>query len=751
MKSTPTKSVPALGMDERLKTQQGSASLIRNCRIADNGMGWTNDRGWEPLIPDIANTTYYPIELKSVIDGFVWSRHQGAENYFFQENETTSGETQLFYLYGNRGASAQKTKIQIGVNRSLPKANDVGTQYAPYGRFCLIVNGKDPMWKFWGRNRYSPFGFTLPTPSPQVLYVDTAYPAGAATPANAPEPAGNSISTIFTDTTTALGLGTATDDTTSTFSWRISFITDTGSESPLSSPQTTSWSIDDSGGANTTIGKYGVLLSDIPTGPKGTVARRIYRTKNMKNGTDGAGETYYYATQINDNTTNEWLDVIPDNLLGSEKDVTDSVIISGNYSHAVAWNGVMWLAGGESHPTRVIYSSQGLPEQFGMSNYFEVGVRNGGHITGLVPYYDSLLVFREKAIDIIRFQNNSYTIGTFSSDIGTTATRTISSVAGKGVMFLSYDGVYSLTGGTAGGSEIKITNMSQGIEKELRRINKMAMARATASYSSREKEYWVHYPSDGNVRPTRGACYHTDVQAWSLRNNDSKAEEGTDDGGYEFNWIGTHPMGWFLLGCEAHIYNAGAYNGAPRVQGNIGIQVWSAANKEGNKVVATVNQDNTFAYSSDTSIAKSKSIYASAWNDLGNPSIKKRYLSVEIEGVSQGYNTLTLEYATNWKEAYTTGASIYNVEPETESTDNADYIFGPVTNAGIEKPEATFDVGKWEDDRLINLRWDVKTGLVTNFKWRIKESNLFLLSSSKLDIVSSNRNTITSGAGTNNV
>lgn len=52
----------------------------------------------------------------------------------------------------------------------------------------------------------------------------------------------------------------------------------------------------------------GVALTSIPTGPTGTLARRIYRTM-------GGGSTYLLVGQIDDNTTTSFTDVTPDNAL----------------------------------------------------------------------------------------------------------------------------------------------------------------------------------------------------------------------------------------------------------------------------------------------------------------------------------------------------------------------------------------------------------------------------------------------------
>jgi hypothetical protein len=60
-----------------------------------------------------------------------------------------------------------------------------------------------------------------------------------------------------------------------------------------------------------------VNVTAIPTGPVGTVARAIYRTK-------AGGSTYYLLTQINDNTTTSYTDNIADTSLGAQMPSTNT-------------------------------------------------------------------------------------------------------------------------------------------------------------------------------------------------------------------------------------------------------------------------------------------------------------------------------------------------------------------------------------------------------------------------------------------
>jgi hypothetical protein len=89
----------------------------------------------------------------------------------------------------------------------------------------------------------------------------------------------------------------------------------------------------------------------------------------------------------------------------------------------------MWLAGGPDYEQRLIYSAEGAPEQFGAFAFYELGNIDAGDITGLVPYYGVLLVFRERGIDAVVPDQAGilYRVSVVSRDVGTTATNTLTS------------------------------------------------------------------------------------------------------------------------------------------------------------------------------------------------------------------------------------------------------------------------------------------------------------------------------------
>jgi len=714
MKSTTVNDKVAGGMDQRYFPAQNTAVDIHNFRYHPDG-GWRNDRGWEPLIEVALPLVVTGADITDITAPCrflaIWQRHSGSEEYYLQERNGN-----LFYEFGNGTASNRKHVIATG--RHDPRSDEPGTQIVPYGRFALLLNGHDAMLKWWGRDKVEPFGFTQSAPTPYCLPVQVDY--NTAEGYSLGDPINNSLDGIAVQFAADdyLGLGDPAKGSVNFFSYRVSYISDTGSESPLSDPANSSWILytDVTAPADTkakriiiadaNARKYGVMLTALEPGPDGTVARVIYRTKNKKDGLSGAGDVYYKVIQINDNTTRMYLDCIPDNELVSPAPSTqDSVPISSSYKYGAAWNGAMWLAGGDVLPTRIIYSSPGLPEQFASTSYFDVGVREGGHVTALFPFYDVLLVFRERALDAIFTGTNGYTCTTINQTIGTTATGSIVLIPGIGVMFLNSDGFFLVSGGMRGGSTLSVASVSGVIESELGRISTNALARASATYSDREKEYWCSYPVDGSTENTQGASYNAITRDWALR--------GDTDGvtPWPFAKLATDSSGWIILGLNP-VYNAVAGLITP----GWGLQVWSAYPSPGSVSLLTTVDNQTILTMTDAFAMEC--IWQSAWDDYGDDSVKKRILSVELDVLTEGDNTIELQWASDYDVTWKSAGVVKPQIGEYAGTTRTDPTYTSGSNIAV------WDSSRWQPHKVTRLRWDVVTGLVSQFSFRIITTNM---------------------------
>ena len=748
MKSRKTNEVIAGGVDQRWKASDNLASNILNCRIDNVGLGWRNDRGWEDLIPeDSGQVIFTGEELAKAAAPCrflkVWTRHGGSEVYYLEERNGI-----LSYSYGNRGnGSIAGSIVELDTDRNLPKADDPGTQITPFGRFALIQNGYDRPIKFWGRRKTSPFGWSQAPSAPIVRDVDNQQIYD-------PDKLSSTNGSWWT-TSNFYGVGNRELNDENLYRYRCSFVSDTGSEGPLSDISTTYWQIQD----NAAVGHgAGIILKDIPVGDVNTVARRIYRTKNLKN---NPAEIFYLVKEIKDNVTTDFIDGIPDQLLLEQAPAqTDSILLPQSFKYAASFNGCIWIAGGDDLSTQIRYSNRYLPEQFDAFRFFDVGMRSGGEVTALVPYGNNLIVFRANSIEVISpIADDQYTIGTLAPDIGTRATNTIKEVPGLGLFFLSKDGCYVVKGGQSGAGlvQLGIEHISKNLYSEWERLSEGSLARATAVYSTREKEYWVHYPVDGDTENTRGAVYHTEVGQWSLRNQShgKTIGVGPDDDRYQmaFTQLDADPEGWIIIGTYPdYPYAAeGVVTAANKhFYPGKGLQVWSSTCYFGKVWTHIASGQDTDTYSWAWNPKEEEdTLWESVWLDFGDDSVKKRIHSVELEMISQGYRDLKLQYVSDYGFTETDGGTMAPMIVEKYLTTSSEPTWNYSTFNDKVKNQAKWG-DNWSNGQICRLRFDVHTGLVSQFKFRIIGANPFHLISYQLEYLSSEQKVITrrGGSGT---
>jgi hypothetical protein len=708
MKFRTTSENLALGMDQSVVPSGRSASYISNMRY-DGKYYWVGDRGFEPLIRlKETQDNFSDVFLSYITRLFHYSRHNGAESYILQVKENGN----IYYQVQNiNGLSTDAPQFHlVAENRSQSRPQDPGEQFIPTDRLCIIINGKDDMLKFYGRDRTLQFGFTTPTPAPEALGVDTRYYNQSLTPPRYP-----SAGAVAAKVPDLIGLGIGDPGELNTYRYKISFIRDTGSESPLSNAIEVEWTVP--AFENDDFEKYGVYLQNIPVGPPGTVARVIYRTKNLRDFSLDSGEAqFYFVDQINDNVSTNYMDIKPDNLLLLfAPGQAESVVISNTYKFGASWNGHIWLAGKSADDLSIIYSKRGFLEQFPATNFLLLGNSEAGRVTALMPYYDNLLVFREKSIEMIRSRGNgdTYSVSILTNDIGTIATNTIKNVPGQGVFFLSYDGIYKIKGGTLGGSSVSVEKISELISDEIERINVAALPRACAAYSEKEDEYWVYAPTLGSDIPNKGFVFHEKIQQFSIRDT------------HPVNDIITIPGGWFAVAFEQTVTEIIEDNIVTFEYKYPGVHVWSANQSAGTIVIERPRTQpgggTYFEVIEDDPLFKS---WESPFLDFGDNSVTKRVQYVEVNAITIGNRPIQLDEAYDWRDIY--------VNPQTKSWSNSqefnsremDALLGPAS-AIEDRVIATTEQSLWGRWRVSRIRFDVNSQQCYAYKFRLRSQDVF--------------------------
>jgi len=621
-------SVNPKGIDDTPFATEG-AELIQNLRYDSQGDCWSNDRHLvsyaNPDSDPSIEANAYP--LSDILSINSWQQYLLYE-YLFSDIHCT-----LALRIGN-------TTVDLAYNRSVPSATDLGTQYVQFSNYMVLINGDDYPLIYQGDRRIRRVGNIKP-PTPPVLSV----PAQAISDYNE-ESVGlfvraGSVSSnaklLQFPAASGYGLGLGArpynyyDQTdkdqkafselvTNTYEYAVSFVTDTGSESPISARSTrASWTgggigqEDDATPPNNKLvtATYGINLRNIPTGPVGTVKRILYRTKNMQDlSAGGAGEELYFLTTIDDNITQNWLDAIPDSGLGSLAPLSFERIPFPKCSIGAAFQNRLVVAGNPSAVYTLYYSDPGLPEQFSSSGIVNVSSARGGRITGLVPFNNLLIIFRESAVDALLNTGNGLQVVPVNASIGSLSPNTAVSIAGLGLMFLGADRkFYLLTGNYSGGSSIQITEASKTIGKQLRRINPSSLARAFAIYNPRDREYWCHVPSLSSPICDLGFVYHLDTQGWSIRSFDPALSSAT-----------LLPEGYVAFGTLNSTQGWLRDPGSEPVR--LGIQVWGGI---GNYADA----------------ARYPFIYESKWLHFGQPDSIKTIKDIEVLAYKNAYVDIT--------------------------------------------------------------------------------------------------------------
>lgn len=700
MKVSKTKLIPAGSINDSIQSPMTYASSIINMRWNADNFSWINDRGFQPYWQFPSSFTFYETTVSgdvlfgsSVASHYFWKKPTGATYLFVEQGGT------IYVVFGNKGQGSSYTGsyymndiVVVAENRS-----NTPSQYIPYGDHLLIINGVDnPLW-ISSPFQFRDFSFTLPTARPEVIDIQSSYPQGT--------PLETGTGAPYFKQGSTLGLGDTTGKTNNYF-WKLSYITDTGSESPLSSYENINWSVTQEAEADEY--KFGAVM-ELPTAPKGTIARRLYRTKNCLDNE----ESYYFVKQFNENGSTFYVDYIPDTHLVTPAPTTiDSTIITTDYRFGESWDNRIWLA----KEKKIIYSDSGLPEQFGAVSFFDLGNTIGGNITAIKAFYNNLIVFRESAINLIRFSQNGYSLATISTSIGTVSPRAITIVPNYGLTFVNEEGVWSLVGGLDGGSQISIQKISHDIDTEWYAANKQALPAVISAYSDVEKELWIHYPHGYSAVPNRGLVLHTERKtiSWSFR----KAIDSADDDLFEFSSLATDLGGRFVFGSVPQWASSWATitNGTTMFGP---LHVWCASTYFSQGATLNSTGDDTYTYVvSETQRLSAE--WESAWFEWDNG--KTRIYSIELELIAKGDTQIAVDYTKDFQLDYTTTLSQKQADSEIIFTTSEPPVVVDAAAAytSITKNPFIVNASRIYNDRRLRLRFDVNTKLCDNFKFKLR-------------------------------
>lgn len=519
-----------LGLDERHGADEKTATRLINWTWDALRSGWDNRIGYEPFFSD-PELCWAPWTGMGPVDSVhCFPAHGGALETWIIE----SGGT-MYQLMDQATVPLLHT---LDSTVAAPLPGEPAAVYAPYGRFLFRAGpGGLRVLDLWPTRTGAGGASVYPAarqygwsqrpepPRPWQHHVNpwtygvqemTSVWAALRGDARAPQPYG----------VDEVGLGSRTGNATNAYRWAVTYVSSTGSESPRSDlSEVVRWDtpVAPSPGSAQEIYfqlRRAVIRLEIPVGPPGTVARRIYRTLNL--GDRGTvPETLYYEDEIPDNSRTTYWSYRGDEQLGSEgPGLADSVPLPHQARHVAVHMGCAFQDGGQSSPTLLRWSRPNEPESYDALDYVDLSGSPGGAITGLVHGTDLLLVLRERAIYGVAGEPGSFRVVPVLEGVGSLSPRTAAVVPNVGLCLLTTGGIYAFDGALVGGGTVRATRISDAVEQTLSRLTVPAASRAVGAYSALWREYHVYMPVDGFDRCSLGLVLHESHPAgiaWSVR------------------------------------------------------------------------------------------------------------------------------------------------------------------------------------------------------------------------------------------
>ncbi len=224
--------------------------------------------------------------------------------------------------------------------------------------------------------------------------------------------------------------------------------------------------------------KQAVTLASIPVSSDAQVtARNLYATTSN-------GTKFYFLAQINDNTTTTFKDNIPDIALGAEMEDDHDILPVGKFS--CWWDERLWVSGDDI----VYYSQISYPEHFDITERYITVQKGdmGDEITGMIPYKDSLYVFRKKSIYAIQKTTLGYGLFLVDNSIGCRASWSIVEVNNM-LMFISDRGIEVFNG-----ESCYPKALSDPVQRTIATIDTSKYEFITAVFIPQKYEVWFSIP-----------------------------------------------------------------------------------------------------------------------------------------------------------------------------------------------------------------------------------------------------------------
>ena len=530
------------GMDQRYYTRPESAAIIEEMTW-DTYDGWKTSGAYDSVTQDYYNWNH-PAEAEDLHEGInITSIHRYSKRSNYNEIIFENNIGQLCKLDIGRNKEThevldttttrrpytflvdRKNKAFDGNNRvrSIPRHGDIGSQSCTFGGRLYLVNGVDEPIVYDG-NDVDRAGFYEKPGQPKVSVVIRSFH-------NEHIMNGGETTDYFLGTRLkGWGLGSLRpkgakskngaedyiDGKPCGYQYRVTYVNSRGQESEMSDPS-------DVCAFECADGKKRFVQIQLPIGDDSTVARRLYRTHDLFDDFGNSlgvqvGKNFYFVREIQDNETTMFEDGLPDASLGAITDDFEFGKFPMQAKFIASFKNAIFLTGGPDNLLR--YSASGMPEVFPQRNVIDLGDSDAGKITGMYASTNSLVVFKEYGIYLIKSTpDGSFTYQTISRDIGCISPNSIKDVPFTGLVFLSHNGVFALKGFLEdSNSPTSIVDLSTPIKEVMDRICSTSSYGSVGCINRKDKEYWLCVPTIGEKNNLL-LVWHYEVGAWSIRKN----------------------------------------------------------------------------------------------------------------------------------------------------------------------------------------------------------------------------------------
>ena len=709
---------PLTGLSEIEPPEGMSAQELTNVRVEPQTMGWDSRIGWETIYPGVLNDdfTWGPFDQVGPVHSvFYWTTRGAAKNHLIFESDgpQVNVKTVLHTYQGNPAES-----ITFDDDRRQLGPNQYGTTYETFGRYLIVLNGRDkPI--IWDGIKQRTMGFQQQPSPPNPWEIESEPATTTVDKTNTyivplPDSALTVEASQVIDWEIQYGLGSQTEDEKNSFRYKVTWVYENGSESPISQRSNpTTWDTPSQGF------KYAVWLDNIPRGPEGVVARRLYRTKNLGSSPTAVNtdittedEVYYFLDQIDNNVDETYFDTTPDSRLGSLAPRDDHSIVfpARTARFAATFKNCLFLDGGEGEGGVVYYSVPGAPDQYRALDFFNVGTGNAGDVTGFQAYYDNLIVFRERGIDIITGDPiNGFVYTPYVRGYGCKSPQSVVEVPAMGIMFLSDDGIYLLKGGLRGGEKLNLTKLTTHLQETFDRMNSAMLHKAVTAYSPKWKEVHFYFPVDGASENSVGVVFHLDKQTFSKRE------------GFPVSCITVDEHGEFIFGTpngRTTVNNRADYQGLFYI---------SRCRNNGTEYVGSGDSARVQLNSQPPTF-----VYHSAEQQWGFDGVEKAPKYLYLKLLMRGNNKFIVSCYKNQNIKNEIDLGGGYTQP---SDEEAQKVFNDpaVTIDAVPDDFATFDTAVWEKPSVMYLRYDVAVGSCNSFSFKIRGTSDFTLCGYAID------------------